>query len=64
MRGPRSRDAPDPGCAFLSVILLAGLGLNAWLGWRLADPLAALAMVPLIAKEGIEARRGETCCAC
>ena len=49
-------------CAFLSAILLAGLGLNAWLGWWWADPLAGLAMVPLITKEGIEAFRGETCC--
>lgn len=49
-------------CAFLSAILLAGLGLNAWLGWWWADPFAGLAMVPLIAKEGIEALRGETCC--
>jgi divalent metal cation (Fe/Co/Zn/Cd) transporter len=49
-------------CAFLSAILLAGLGLNAWLGWWWADPVAGLAMVPLIAKEGVEALRGETCC--
>ena len=49
-------------CAFLSAILLVGLGLNAWLGWWWADPLAGLAMVPLIAKEGIEALRAETCC--
>lgn len=49
-------------CAFLSAILLAGLALNAWLGWWWADPVAGLAMVPLIAKEGIEALRGETCC--
>jgi divalent metal cation (Fe/Co/Zn/Cd) transporter len=49
-------------CAFLSAILLAGLGLNAWLGWWWADPLAGLAMVSLIAKVGIEALRGETCC--
>jgi divalent metal cation (Fe/Co/Zn/Cd) transporter len=50
-------------CAFLSAILLAGLGFNAWLGWWWADPVAGLLMVPLIAKEGIEALRGETCCA-
>ncbi len=49
-------------CAFLSAILLAGLGLNAWLGWWWADPVAGLAMVPLIAREGIEALRGEACC--
>jgi len=50
-------------CAYLSAILLAGLGLNAWLGWWWADPVAGLVMVPLIAKEGLEAVRGETCCA-
>jgi divalent metal cation (Fe/Co/Zn/Cd) transporter len=49
-------------CAVLSAILLAGLGLNASFGWWWADPLAGLAMVPLIAKEGIEALRGKTCC--
>lgn len=50
-------------CAYLSAILLAGLGLNAWLGWWWADPVAGLAMTPLIAKEGWEAIRGRTCCA-
>lgn len=50
-------------CAYLSVILLAGLGLNAWLGWWWADPAAGLAMVPLIAWEGSQALRGRTCCA-
>lgn len=42
-------------CAYLSVTLLLGLGLNAWLGWWWADPVAALAMLPLILKEGWEA---------
>jgi divalent metal cation (Fe/Co/Zn/Cd) transporter len=50
-------------CFYLSGILLAGLGLNAWLGWWWADPVAALTMVPLIGWEGIEAVRGRTCCA-
>jgi divalent metal cation (Fe/Co/Zn/Cd) transporter len=50
-------------CAYLSAILLAGLVLNAWLGWWWADPVAGLAMVPLIAREGVEAVRGRTCCA-
>jgi divalent metal cation (Fe/Co/Zn/Cd) transporter len=50
-------------CAYLSAILLAGLGLNAWFGWWWADPVAGLAMTPLIAKEGWEAIRGRTCCA-
>jgi divalent metal cation (Fe/Co/Zn/Cd) transporter len=49
-------------CVYLSVILLLGLFLNAALGWWWADPTAALLMVPLIAKEGVEAMKGETCC--
>jgi divalent metal cation (Fe/Co/Zn/Cd) transporter len=49
-------------CAYLSVILLGGLGLNAWLGWWWADPVAGLIMVPLIASEGIQAVHGKTCC--
>lgn len=50
-------------CMYLSVLLLAGLGLNAWLGWWWADPLAALVMVPLIGYEGREALAGRTVCA-
>jgi divalent metal cation (Fe/Co/Zn/Cd) transporter len=42
-------------CAYLSFSLLAGLLLNAALGWWWADPLAALAMVGFIVKEGREA---------
>jgi len=48
-------------CAYLSAILLVGLGLNAILGWWWADPVAALAMLPIIVKEGLEALRGEAC---
>jgi divalent metal cation (Fe/Co/Zn/Cd) transporter len=51
-------------CAYLSVIALAGVGLNAALGWWWADPLAALGMVPIIAKEGLEGVRGEPACDC
>ena len=49
-------------CTYLSAILLGGLLLNALLGWWWADPVAALVMVPIIVKEGIEGLRGETCC--
>lgn len=49
-------------CTYLSAILLAGLLLNAFLGWWWADPVAALIMVPIIVKEGVEGLRGETCC--
>lgn len=51
-------------CAYLSAILLGGLLLNAFFGWWWADPVAALVMVPIIAKEGLEALRGETCSDC
>lgn len=49
-------------CTYLSAILLGGLLLNALLGWWWADPVAALMMVPIITREGVEALRGETCC--
>jgi divalent metal cation (Fe/Co/Zn/Cd) transporter len=49
-------------CAYLSAILLLGLLLNAAFGCWWADPVAGLAMVPLIAYEGSEALRGKTCC--
>jgi divalent metal cation (Fe/Co/Zn/Cd) transporter len=42
-------------CSYLSLVLLVGLGLNAILGWGWADSAAALAMLPLIIKEGWEA---------
>ena len=51
-------------CAYLSVIALAGVALNATLGWWWADPVAALAMVPIIAKEGVEGVRAEAHCNC
>lgn len=50
-------------CFYLSVLLLGGLAANAAFGWWWADPVAALAMVPLIAYEGTEAIRGRTTCA-
>lgn len=49
-------------CTYLSVILLGGLLLNISFGWWWADPVAALVMVPIIAKEGIDGIRGEHCC--
>lgn len=48
-------------CAYLSAILLTGLGMNALFGWWWADPLGALVMAPIIVKEGREAFRGEHC---
>ena len=46
-------------CAYLSFTLLVGLVLNAAAGWWWADPLAALAMVPWLLKEGVEGVRRE-----
>ena len=48
-------------CTYLSAIILAGLLLNATLGWWWADPAAALIMVPIIVREGLEGIRGERC---
>lgn len=44
-------------CAYLSVIALVGVALNAFLGWWWADPVAALAMTPIILREGVEGIR-------
>ena len=49
-------------CMYLSSILLGGLLLNALFGMWWADPLAGLVMVPIIAREGVGAWRGKTCC--
>lgn len=54
-------------CAYLSVIALAGVAVNAFLGWWWADPVAALAMTPIILREGLEGIRakpgaGDACC--
>ncbi len=51
-------------CAYLSAILLGGLALNALFRWWWADPVAALIMVPIIAREGFEGLRGEVCDDC
>ena len=48
-------------CTYLSAILLAGLLLNALFGLWWADPAAALIMVPIIGKEGIEGLQGKAC---
>ena len=45
-------------CAATSGATLAGVGLNAWLGWWQADPIAALVIAALAVKEGVEAWEG------
>ena len=49
-------------CVYLSAVLLVGLLLNAVLGWWWADAAAALIMVPIIAKEGVDGVQGKACC--
>lgn len=49
-------------CTYLSAALLVGLLLNATLGWSWADPVAALVIAVLAAREGLEAWRGDACC--
>lgn len=51
-------------CTYLSGVLLAGLVLNATLGWSWADPLAGLVIAAVALREGLGAWRGEDdCCA-
>lgn len=48
-------------CAWLSAVLLAGLAVNATVGWWWADTLAALVIAALAVREGIEGWRGDAC---
>jgi divalent metal cation (Fe/Co/Zn/Cd) transporter len=50
-------------CTYLSAVLLVGLVLNATLGWGWADPIAALVIAAVAVREGVEAWKGEGCCA-
>jgi divalent metal cation (Fe/Co/Zn/Cd) transporter len=50
-------------CTYLSAVLLVGLALNSLFGWSWADPLAALVIAGVAVKEGVEAWKGDNCCA-
>ncbi|MDP9988336.1 cation transporter [Arthrobacter sp. KFRI-F3372] len=50
-------------CTYLSAVLLVGLVLNSTLGWWWADAGAALVIAGIAVREGINAWRGEACCA-
>jgi divalent metal cation (Fe/Co/Zn/Cd) transporter len=41
-------------CSYLSLALLAGVGLHELFGWWWADPVGALAMLPVIVWQGWE----------
>jgi divalent metal cation (Fe/Co/Zn/Cd) transporter len=51
-------------CAYLSLIALTGLAINAIWHIKSADPIAALAVLPLIVWEGREAVHGKPCVCC
>jgi divalent metal cation (Fe/Co/Zn/Cd) transporter len=58
----RGDAAESAVCGYMALIALAGLVVNAIWGIRWADPLAALALLPLIVREGWEAMKGKPCC--
>jgi divalent metal cation (Fe/Co/Zn/Cd) transporter len=60
----RADAAESALCAYLSLVALVGLGINAIWHLRWADPIAALVIVPLILWEGREAMRGRACGCC
>ena len=62
---PLRADAAESAlCAYLALIALVGLGINAIWHVTWADPVAALVIVPLILREGREALRGKACGCC
>jgi divalent metal cation (Fe/Co/Zn/Cd) transporter len=50
-------------CTYLSAVLLIGLVLNSTLGWWWADAGAALVIAAVAVREGVNAWRGDVCCA-
>lgn len=64
-RAAEADSAQTRACAWLSAVVLAGLLLNAALGWWWADPIAALGVVVFLLREGQEALRADhidDCC--
>jgi len=51
-------------CAYLALITLAGVGLNALFHIAWADSAAALAAIPILIVEGRRAMRGQSCGCC
>ena len=60
--GLRADAAESAVCGYLALIALAGLIVNAIWKVTWADPVAALASLPLIVREGWEAWKGNPCC--
>lgn len=60
----RADAAESALCGYLSIIALAGLVANAFWGITWADPVAALCLIPLVAREGWQALKGRPCDCC
>ena len=60
----RADAAQSALCAYLSLIALAGLAINAIWHAKWADPVAALLIIPLVLREGWESIRGKPCDCC
>lgn len=50
-------------CTYLSAVLLVGLVVNSLWGWSWADSVAGLVIAAIAIREGINAWRGDACCA-
>jgi len=57
----RADAAESALCGYMSFIPLLGVAVNPIWHFRWADPVAALVIVPLILREGVEALRGKSC---
>lgn len=57
----RADAAESAVCGYLALIALAGLVVNAVWKVSWADPVAALALLPLVVREGWEASKGKPC---
>jgi divalent metal cation (Fe/Co/Zn/Cd) transporter len=58
----RADAAESAVCGYLALIALVGLAVNTIWRAKWADPVAALALLPLIVHEGSEAMKGKPCC--
>jgi divalent metal cation (Fe/Co/Zn/Cd) transporter len=60
----RADAAESALCGYLSLIALLGLVVNSLWHVTWADPVSALAIIPLVLWEGREAMRGKSCECC
>ncbi len=60
----RADAAESALCGYLSIVALVGLVANAFWSIRWADPVAALCVIPLVAREGWQALKGKPCDCC